>query len=505
MDLDDIQKEIDKVMQEQNNRAIPEFENYSPFEMHNILHFTFENNCPLTIQKISDDDYERIPMLNQIKYFLELIRKSGELKLTTRGFLPTKIVKDIYEQGYLEEYVYFLHTPRVSRESDSMTVNLTRILAELSGLVKKRNGKLSLTKKGEKLYADNPGLFDLVFKTMTRKFNWAYYDGYGDNKIGQLGYGLSLILLSKYGGTKRQDVFYAEKYFKAFPTLIDHNFPSYLHTPEEVSNICYSVRTFDRFMYYFGLVKIERVGDRWNPDIFITKADLFDRLINIQPPSNQNSTVTKRDQSPGGKYKKTKKGESKMTKAIYQIKVTLTRTKPSIWRRLLVPSDMLLSDFHKVIQSSMGWTNSHLHQFISDDTFYCVRMPDDDFWDEMNNVDYEGIRISDLMSELNDVIMYEYDFGDSWEHKIVLEKILQPEENRKYPVCIKGARNCPPEDCGGVWGYEQLIEVLKNPDHEGYKSYIEWLGGEFEPELFDINEVNELLSQKDFGCIDFWS
>ncbi len=283
MDLKDIQKHINQVMNGQNNRSIPEFERYSPLEMHHILHFTFEPNSPISIQKLTDIDYKKIPMLNQIKYFLDLIKKNGEIKLTVKGFLPTKFVKEIYNQEFLEKSLIKSGTYQIYKETDSLTVNLTRLLAELSGLTKKRNGKLSLTKTGEKLSSDNYKLFDLIFKTMATRFNWAYYDGYGDNRIGQIGFGFSIILLHKYGGTKRLDKFYAGKYFNAFPDLIETEGRTKFETPGQRSNSCYSSRSFNLFFNYFGLIKIETVGERWNPDKYLTKTDLFDKLIKVRP------------------------------------------------------------------------------------------------------------------------------------------------------------------------------------------------------------------------------
>ncbi|HDJ33549.1 MAG TPA: plasmid pRiA4b ORF-3 family protein [Bacteroidetes bacterium] len=189
-----------------------------------------------------------------------------------------------------------------------------------------------------------------------------------------------------------------------------------------------------------------------------------------------------------------------MSAKIYQIQIALKGIKPKIWRRLLVPSDLLLSDFHKVIQTSMGWTNSHLHQFIKDNTFYSARMQDDDFWDEMDNVDYKNMKLSDLLKKEKEKMVYEYDFGDGWEHDIILEKILPVDKNTKYPVCLAGKMSCPPEDCGGVWGYADMLEILKDPDHEEYETYVEWLGGEFDPEYFDKDLVNQLLMEEEYGC-----
>lgn len=190
-----------------------------------------------------------------------------------------------------------------------------------------------------------------------------------------------------------------------------------------------------------------------------------------------------------------------MTNKIYQVQIALKGFKPKIWRRLLIPSDLLLSDFHKIIQTTMGWTNDHLHQFIKNRIYYSVRFHDDFMWDETYNIDYKKkkIRVKDLLMVEKEKIIYEYDFGDGWEHEIILEKILPVDEKIKYPICLTGKMSCPPEDCGGVWGYADMLEILKQPDHEEYESYMEWLGEEFDPEFFDKDTVNELLAEKGYG------
>ncbi len=193
-----------------------------------------------------------------------------------------------------------------------------------------------------------------------------------------------------------------------------------------------------------------------------------------------------------------------MANKTYQIQIALKRSKPKIWRRVLVPSDILLPDFHKIIQTTMGWTNSHLHQFIHNSTFYTRKMQDDDFWDEFDNVDYSKIKLSKLLKEEKDSIVYEYDFGDGWEHNIVLEKIETATDIPILPVCLAGKNNCPPEDCGGTWGYESLLEILKDPTHEEYEELLEWLGDGFDPTYFNKEEVNELLKKEDYGCFDFF-
>ena len=187
-----------------------------------------------------------------------------------------------------------------------------------------------------------------------------------------------------------------------------------------------------------------------------------------------------------------------MTKKTYQIQISLRGSKPRIWRRILVKSDLLLSDFHNIIQTSMGWTNSHLHQFIKDRIFYSCRMSDDDFYEDMDNVDYSKMRIADLLNKEKDKINYEYDFGDGWEHDIVLEKIYSNGDHKNTPVCLTGKNNCPPEDCGGIWGYYNMLEILKQPEHEEYEEYIEWLGEDFGPKYFNKEKINEKLATKKY-------
>lgn len=192
-----------------------------------------------------------------------------------------------------------------------------------------------------------------------------------------------------------------------------------------------------------------------------------------------------------------------MAKKIYQVRITLKGSNPRIWRRLLVPSDLSLNDFHKVIQTSMGWTNSHLHQFVKNKTFYTVRSPEaEDFWYESNNVDYKGMVVSDLLKAENENIIYEYDFGDSWMHDVLLEKILPYDQKHQQPVCLDGAMNFPPEDVGGLPGFYQMLEALQDPQHEDYEEYMEWLGEIYDPEYFDREEINELLKEEDYGCIE---
>jgi len=201
----------------------------------------------------------------------------------------------------------------------------------------------------------------------------------------------------------------------------------------------------------------------------------------FQKNSQVNLTVLKES------YKMT----TKQLRSIYQIKISLIGAKPPIWRTFLVPSDLRLEAFHNVIQIVMGWTDSHLHQFIANNVFYGI--PDDEFGMEIENE--AKFKLFHLLKKEKDTIKYEYDFGDSWEHKILLEKIFPFDTKTALPVCIKGKRACPPEDCGGIWGYEDLLETISNPKHPDHEDMLDWLGGEFDPEEFDLEEINGNLAK----------
>lgn len=186
-----------------------------------------------------------------------------------------------------------------------------------------------------------------------------------------------------------------------------------------------------------------------------------------------------------------------MEKKIYQIQIALEGFKPKIWRRILIPADTLLSDFHIVIQIIMGWHNAHLHQFIVDGKIYMEKMDEDEMWDDLDHIDYEGIRLKDVLKSENGLIQYEYDFGDGWMHEILLEKILPFDNEVHLPICLDGSMNCPVEDSGGVNGYAEYLRIRQNPDHEEYESVIEWLGDDFDPEYFNVDEKNAWFSLTD--------
>jgi hypothetical protein len=186
----------------------------------------------------------------------------------------------------------------------------------------------------------------------------------------------------------------------------------------------------------------------------------------------------------------TAQGASRGAGALLQFKITLTGIRPPIWRRVLVPEGLSLSGLHDVIQEVMGWTDSHLHDFQWREKRF--GMPDPEFdWDRV--IDEVTVTLKELGLPVKDRLKYMYDFGDGWEHVLTVEKILEAGEHQA-PVCLKGARSCPPEDCGGIWGYANLLEILKDPTHKEYEEWKTWLPEDFDPEQFNLAEVNSGLS-----------
>lgn len=177
--------------------------------------------------------------------------------------------------------------------------------------------------------------------------------------------------------------------------------------------------------------------------------------------------------------------------SIYQIKVTLKDSKPPIWRRVLVEDKTTLLKLHDVLQTVMGWTDSHLHHYIINGEFYGA--PEDDEFGDLHIKDESRYKLNQIVNRAGFKLRYEYDFGDSWEHDLVVEKILPAEGGVRYPVCVAGKRACPPEDVGGVWGYEDFLNIIANPKHDEHEDTMMWVGGSFDPEKFSMDEVNKAL------------
>lgn len=207
------------------------------------------------------------------------------------------------------------------------------------------------------------------------------------------------------------------------------------------------------------------------------------------------------DQPYEGDWRERKAGQHLIAESglLYTLKITLKHSQPPIWRRVQIP-DCLLDDLHEVIQTAMGWENCHMHEFVIGQERYRPTSTDElgmgGFWGVTDDESSDETLLSEVIPEPSKRskkpfrFTYVYDFGDDWEHEILVEKVERPEELSLRPVCLAGKRTCPPEDCGGVWGYAHLLEALSDPKHPDHDDMVDWCGP-IDPADFDPAAVNK--------------
>ena len=165
----------------------------------------------------------------------------------------------------------------------------------------------------------------------------------------------------------------------------------------------------------------------------------------------------------------------------YRLRITLQGTEPAVWREVLLPGSLHLGLVHQAIQGVMGWEDAHLHEFEAGEERY---------GDGEDNRKETAVRLAEVVREPGDCVLYSYDFGDDWVHTLVVQEVLPPSPDAR---CLDGAGACPPEDCGGPWGYEELLAALADPTHPEHEERLEWLGGPFDPHAFDVEQADRAL------------
>jgi len=189
----------------------------------------------------------------------------------------------------------------------------------------------------------------------------------------------------------------------------------------------------------------------------------------------------------------------KSAPVVVQVRVELAEVTPAVWRRLLVPGAVTLAKLHRIVQASMGWSDSHLYAFRIGGTVYgdLDDDGDDEFDDDLDEEDGDGASLTVLEAlealDDHDELLYEYDFGDGWKHTIAAEDIRPQVNALKFAVCLGGERACPPEDVGGPEGYRAFLVAIGDPGHEDHGELMEWVGGSFDPARFDVAEANVAL------------
>ena len=179
---------------------------------------------------------------------------------------------------------------------------------------------------------------------------------------------------------------------------------------------------------------------------------------------------------------------------IYQLYIELNGVQPAIWRRFQVAGDITLFRLHEYIQVFMGWEHCHMHEFRINGERYGMPDPGGEAMFGTHVCNDKKYKLCDLVAE-GDEFVYVYDFGDDWHHTVKIEEVLEPEAGVKYPTCMAGERACPPEDCGGPWGYPEFLQTLRGRNKKERQKLLDWLGDDFDPEAFDVNKVNQLLRQ----------
>jgi hypothetical protein len=231
------------------------------------------------------------------------------------------------------------------------------------------------------------------------------------------------------------------------------------------------------------------------------RGDIFYAFINISPPLDVlTKFLTESFSTKEGNKKHQriiKKGSKNKIHTVMQLRVRIKGIRPPIWRKLLVRSDTKLHDLHLMIQSAFGWDNYHLYEFFDGLVYYTK--PSDEWESDPDEIDSTEVTIEDINLREGSKIEYTYDFGDGWDHTISVEKVLPLDSSLKLPACIGGKRNCPPEDCGGVYGYYDVLRKAANPDDPDHEATIEWLG-EYNPEEFDLKFADSQV--KDYKDIE---
>ena len=278
----DIYKKIETEVLLRNNSPIDDFENLSPTNFHFILYDTYNKNSPVHFHnRIDNETLDKVSLFRVAEDFIRIIDREKFIKLTPLGALPKKVMVELYDKKYIYDELIENGITKLWKEQDCIAILSTKIVTEIAGITKKANGKMTLTKKGTTFLKleNRQQFFELFISTFADKFNWGFNDGYPEKPIGQIGWTFTIYLLNKFGKEFRSESFYAEKYLKALPDLLNEfETDGYRPQKEQFAN-CYGVRTFQRFLDWFGLVETDR--KKWNEDLNIKTAEILTKVFKI--------------------------------------------------------------------------------------------------------------------------------------------------------------------------------------------------------------------------------
>ena len=267
------------IIDRMNAMGRSEYAGYSADKMNRLVNRLWDKDSIITINKLTDTQFEQIPLLRQVLTLTEILTDKKKIKLTAKGNLPVAVVRAVYEAGVPNDYIEKI-APKTLKEDDVESVQRTRIIVEeIMQIVSVEVGVMTLTEKGTALIADKQQLFDELMYSFCDQFNWSYFDDFESDEIAQLGSGFSLALVEQMGAKLIEGTVYAEKYFAALPMC----------TPKGMDNddvlkkhalYCYEYRTFERFMMQFGLVEMRPAKGK--KGITYKKTPLFDKMLSFK-------------------------------------------------------------------------------------------------------------------------------------------------------------------------------------------------------------------------------
>ena len=276
--------DIDPTILLQNTMPQEDFCGLNANEMHLLLYSPYSIRSPIKLNEgIEPVAFDMIPFFRLTEEFLKILQRDKAMKLTTKGALPKKVVVELYSHRFILDQGIEAGIHKLSREADSLAISNTVDIAHMAGLMKKQYGRYYLTKEGVKLLLpqNRSELLKRVLWAFTERFPWDNNDGYPE-EVGQMGWAYSLYLIHKFGDLERNASFYAEAYQKAFPRLMEALWrPTPSYTSPQVQFVdCYAIRTFKRFMEWFGLVKINQINIFRDPSLgTVMKTELVNRLF----------------------------------------------------------------------------------------------------------------------------------------------------------------------------------------------------------------------------------
>lgn len=464
------------------------------------------------------DQLAGAPMLVNARTLLAALAEAPVRATKELGNLELRFVARMLDELQFdsERREMLRYVSRRPHEDDVPELHVLRVVLGLAGLIKKRNGRFSITRRGGLLLAPERAaeLYELLLRTYFGKFNIFYVYGGREDPLLQRHIVLALWTIRRLAEHPVSGARIAALMPRNL-VLWDPRFgPGQLY-PRELEGIVSYVLL--RPLRGFGLLQ---GGEETGPFLARERAPwqvapLFDEAISFElgeagddaaPVAGRQDrhlhlvTDARGDAPPAGGAGSAVRGGAARTRthrsgdvapSVVRLRITLQGVEPAVWRRLEVPADSTFESLHRYLNIAMGWLDYHLHAFEVGRRR--IAAPDPDWESEWPHEDESRVTLGDVLARGARAFVYRYDFGDDWEHLVEVEHVGPPEPDVFYPRCLEAVGACPPEDCGGVPGYLDLREALQDPQDPEHAELLEWLGGPFDPDRVDVEGIDRLL------------